>query len=80
VPNENLNSAFAAFLDRLAATKGQVGSVDWDRYILTHYPDEQVEEMRRTIVRLASSWAGRDWPEFNCELVSGWAKRIRESA
>jgi hypothetical protein len=80
MPNEPWRLEFADFLDRLVAVKGRVGIADRSKYIVAHYPDEEIEKMRRTIVGLGISWQGRDWPEFNCEMVSGWARQIRQSA
>jgi hypothetical protein len=77
--NETLRSDFADFLERLAACKGRCGMIDWQTFAVNHYHDEEIEEMRRTVVRLGISWAYGDWPEINCELVQGWAKRLRQS-
>lgn len=70
---------FIDFLERLIVVKGRVEVVDWNRFIITHYPDEEIEEMRRTIARLQHSWAHRDWPELNLELVAEWVKKLRQS-
>ncbi len=71
---------FADFLDRLAVAKGHWGIGDHGRFVVTHYADDEIEEMRRTIVRLSINWANRDWPEINCELLLGWAKQLRRVA
>jgi len=47
----NYRRQFADFLDRLAA--GQVDKDEWSSFVITHYPDEFLEEMRRCTVRLA---------------------------
>ena len=75
----NWRSEFAGFLERLAAAKGGVSGVDWNRYAVTHYPDAEIEKMRRKVVRFAIRWTGGDWPELNCELYFEWARRIRNS-
>lgn len=78
--SEQWRSEFADFLDRLAAAKGHVGTAGWSRFMITHYPDEEIEDMRRSVVRFSINWRSRDWPELNCELISGWAKKLRMSA
>jgi hypothetical protein len=77
--SEHWRTDFIGFLERLIAVKGRIRAVDWDRFIITHYLVEEVEEMRRTIVRLQHSWAYRDWPEVNLELVASWVKKLRQS-
>ena len=79
MPIESWREEFANFLDRLSATRGRVSVRDWQRYVVTHYQDEPIEEIRRTVARLGANWANRDWPDLNCELVSEWAEQIRGS-
>lgn len=43
-------AAFADFLDRLA--EGRTDALEWNRYIVAHYADPFLEEMRRCTVRL----------------------------
>ena len=75
-----LRSNFADFLDRLAAAKGQIRPADRHTFVLNHFRHKEVEEMRRTLVRLQISWAYREWPDYNCELVQEWARRLRQPA
>ena len=77
---EHWRTEFIGFLERLIAFKGRVEDRDWSKFIITHYPDEEIEEMRRTIARLGHSWAYREWPELNLELVAEWVKKLRQSA
>lgn len=74
----NYRQQFADFLDRLAS--GIVDSDEWSSFIVTHYPDEFLEEMRRCTVRLVQNRlvhkAGSD--EGNLTLRS-WAIAIRSS-
>ena len=44
---------FAEFLDQLRV--GPVHHEIWQRYIVTHYHDDRLEEIRRQCVRLAIS-------------------------
>ena len=75
--DEDVRMGFVGFLERLIAAKGHVGRLDWSRYIVAHYLDEEMEEVRRTVARLGGSWAYREWPAFNLELVAGWIETLR---
>ncbi|HEY2786419.1 MAG TPA: hypothetical protein VGJ05_15740, partial [Fimbriiglobus sp.] len=46
----NYRLQFADFLDRFASDIA--GEEEWSSYIVTQYPDEFLEEMRRCCVRL----------------------------
>jgi hypothetical protein len=69
---------FADFLDRLAA--GSAHPDEWSSFVVTHYPDEFLEEMRRCTVRLggghlepaADSAEGR-------QVLRAWAVAIRSA-
>ena len=44
---------FVDYLNKLVAGADEPGySEDWRRIVINHYPDEQLEEIRRNIVRL----------------------------
>jgi len=62
----------AQFLLRLA--NGENDTADWESLIATHYPDEFLEEMRRSVVRL---YQGRlDCPpdtDFASTILRSWA-------
>ena len=74
-PNDQFYSEFAAFLDRVAASTST--AVDWQMYAITHYTDPALEEMRRRVVRLSISWQGREWPEYNRDLLAEWSRQLR---
>ena len=69
---------FADFLDRVASRSPD--PEEWSSFIVTHYPDEFLEEMRRCTVRLvcgylpqrADSHEGR-------QILRAWAIAIRSS-
>jgi hypothetical protein len=71
---------FADFLDRLAAAP--VGAEEWSSFVVTHYPDEFLEEARRRCVRLACGYGyhdrGPDTPAGR-ELLRLWAGQLRAS-
>jgi hypothetical protein len=63
----NYRQQFADFLDRLAA--GTRRDEEWLSFVVTHYPDEFLEEMRRCTVRL-------DIGEMECELDSAQGRQL----
>jgi hypothetical protein len=78
-----LRSPFAEFLERLAS--GTATLAHWDAFIVAHYPDERVEDIRRGVVRLFEAWG----PGFSLrdgmaapnqtQLVE-WATALRAAA
>jgi hypothetical protein len=70
---------FADFLDRLAM--GARDKAEWNRLVVTHYPDEFLEEMRRCTVRLDLGELGQDIAsDEGRQLLKAWAIAIRSSA
>jgi hypothetical protein len=71
---------FADFLDRLATAP--VGAEEWSSFVVTQYPDEFLEEVRRRCVRLACGYGyqdrGPDTPAGQ-ELLRLWAGQLRSS-
>jgi hypothetical protein len=71
-------SSFADFLDRYADNK--TGSLEWDHFVVQHFGDSFLEEVRRCVVRLAinklpihgDTDAARD-------LIRSWATLLRSS-
>ena len=71
-------SSFAEFLERLASD--QVSTAEWERFIVTHYQDEFLEEMRRCTVRLMQNrlpYHANTEPAR--EALRCWAIAIRSS-
>ena len=74
----NYRQQFADFLDRM--TSRSPDPEEWSSFVITHYPDEFLEEMRRCTVRLvcgylpqrADSHEGR-------QILRAWAIAIRSS-
>lgn len=50
--NDTQRLAFASFLNRLACAQEEPS--DWYALVITHYSDEELEEVRRELVRLAT--------------------------
>lgn len=69
---------FVDYLHKLV--EGDGSSEDWFNFIVEHYPDEQLEEVRRNIVRLRIK-AGEPeiFPatEEHREQLRKWAKKLQ---
>ena len=67
--------AFAEFLTRLATGD----DTDWEQYIVAHYADQFVEELRRCVMRLrhysTAVWGGQD----SSDMLRHWANALRLS-
>jgi hypothetical protein len=67
---------FADFLDRLAIAP--VDKEEWQSFIITHYPDEFVEDKRRCCVRLASGYLDQEIDTAEGKkLLRDWAQELR---
>jgi hypothetical protein len=74
----NYRRQFADFLDRFAAGTSHDG--EWSSFVLAHYPDEFLEEMRRCTVRLGIGElpCTIESPEGK-SLLRAWAVAIRSA-
>jgi hypothetical protein len=74
----NYRLQFADFLDRLAAAR--VSVEEWQSFVVTHYPDEFLEEMRRCTVRLRGGHLplAPDSDEGR-QLLRAWAIAVRSA-
>jgi hypothetical protein len=76
--SEKHRLAFAGFLERLATQAPEPS--DWHTYAVAHYPDEELEAIRRELGRLSiernpdgySSWLPADHERFR-----SWATQLR---
>ena len=70
---------FADFLDRLAA--GKAHPDEWSSFVVMHYPDELLEELRRCVVRLSIGDLSQSMesPEGR-QLLWAWAVALRSAA
>jgi hypothetical protein len=69
--------AFADFLRRLAA--GQANAIEWNRFVVTHYFDDRLEEIRRSLVRLSIGRAGgAQWSDSEFAALQHWSRELRE--
>lgn len=73
--------AFAGFLEGLASTG--TAATDWADYTVAHYADDQLEAIRREVVRLAIERGSGGHPAFlqsDREQFRSWAYILRSSA
>lgn len=79
-PNiRQLRLRFADFLDQIA-NEPKYSPIEWNRFIVTHYADEFLEEMRRCTVRLMQNrlpYHANTEPAR--EALRCWAMAIRSS-
>lgn len=70
--------SFADFLDRYADNK--TGSIEWNHFVVQHYGDSFLEEVRRCVVRLASNILPiHGDTEAASDLIRSWAFLLRSS-
>ena len=70
--------AFINYLNKLI--NGQYSKDDWFRYIVEHYLDEELEEVRRNIVRLRIAAGDPEvFPVTNehKEKLNEWIKKLK---
>jgi hypothetical protein len=71
--------AFADFLERLGTGKTNPG--DWFEYVINHYQDEYVEEIRASCARLAVEGEGLPpRTDDHRRQLKEWAEELRASA
>jgi hypothetical protein len=69
---------FASFLDRLAS--GDSPPADWQQFVVAHYPDEFLEEIRRNVVRLYQDRLPiESKADAAIQLLNSWSLTIRSS-
>lgn len=76
--DSELRNAFAKFLTQLA--DGVNDAAAWDQFIITHYSDSFLEEVRRCIVRLRNESADGWGSEAVCNKLIHWAEIIQLAA
>lgn len=70
---------FADFLDRFAS-QAEFDRDDWERYVVAHYPDTFLEEIRRCVVRLGMGKIPVDMDsDEGRQLLRAWAVAVRYS-
>ncbi len=71
-----LYDEFADFLQRVAG--GNVRPLEWNRFIVTHYPDELLESTRQKVVRLSiHRGGGKEWSDSELEMLKHWSRELR---
>lgn len=69
---------FADFLSRVAA--GRVGTIEWQRFIVTHYRDELLESIRRQAAKLSIDRdGGKEWSDSEFAALQQWSRQLRSS-
>jgi hypothetical protein len=70
---------FADFLRRVAA--GDEGAIEWQRFIVTHYQDELLENIRRQMVKLSIDRdGGKEWSDSELASLQHWSRQLRGAA
>ncbi|HEX3659183.1 MAG TPA: hypothetical protein VHV55_25565 [Pirellulales bacterium] len=60
---------------RLAA----LGAIERSRYVLNHYADAELEEIRRSVVRLYIGQAGgKEWSDSELDALQHWSRALRQ--
>jgi hypothetical protein len=73
---DDQRTAFAEFLRRLAA--GAVGAIEWERFVVNHYHDELLEDIRRRTVKLSIDRdGGKEWSESEVAAFQHWSRLLR---
>jgi hypothetical protein len=77
--NDGTRDAFAGFLRRLAA--GKVGGIEWERFIVQHYADEFLEDIRRRVARLTiAQHGGLQWSDSELAALQQWSRELRQAS
>jgi len=76
VQNVQQRLAFADFLCRIV--EGNVQAIEWNTFVVTHYPDEFLEAIRVRLVRLSiDRGGGKKWSESEIATLQQWARELR---
>lgn len=77
IRNDDRNE-FAAFLRRLAG--GKVGAIEWNRFVVRHYDDELLEEVRCELGRLViAQEGGKEWSDSELAALQHWSRQLTNS-
>jgi hypothetical protein len=74
IETDYTREGLAEFLRRLAADK--VGTIEWHRFIVTHYHDELMEAARVAISRRSPD-IGMQWSDSDLAAMQYWSRRLR---
>jgi hypothetical protein len=71
--------SFANFLARLA--NGTNGPLEWEQFIVRHYDDPLLEEIRRQTVELSISRdGGKEWSNSEIEILQFMFRTLRQAS
>jgi len=74
--NSSRRIEFADFLKRVAA--GTTKPLEWNRFVVTHYPDDFLEEIRCRAVRLSiGREGGKEWSDSEYAALQQWSRGLR---
>ncbi len=71
--------AFAKFLRRLVSE--QINTIEWQKFIVTHYHDEMLEQIRRNVAKLSIDRdGGIQWSDSEIEKLQHWSRVLQGEA
>jgi hypothetical protein len=66
---------FAAFLRRVAAH--DFGTIEWNRFVVRHYHDALLEDIRRKLVKLSNDReGGKEWSDSELAALQQWSRDL----
>jgi hypothetical protein len=72
----NYRLEFAAFLQRVAAHA--YGTIEWHRFVVCHYHDEVLEDIRRKLVKMSiDREGGKEWSDTELAALQQWSRELR---
>jgi putative acetyltransferase len=73
--SNHLRKEFAVFLKRLAGNS--VGAIEWNRFIVTHYADDALEDIRRKVVEFTiGREGGVQWSDREVMQLQFWSRTL----
>jgi hypothetical protein len=73
---DDQRTAFAEFLRRLAT--GTAEAIEWERFVVTHYHDELLEDIRRRTAKLSIDRDGsKEWSDSEVAALQHWYRQLR---
>lgn len=78
VRNDGSRECFATFIGRLIA--GTVGDIEWQRFVVMHYHDTVLEDVRRNVAQLAIDRGGSvQWSDAEIAKLNDWSSLLKGS-
>lgn len=75
-----MRDEFAEFLERLSC--GPIGAIEWNRFVVAHYPDAVMETIRVNVVRLmmCKSQCSYTFTEAERDQLQYWSQILKDRA